>query len=69
MILGGNMKKKSKKKKKSRKKKSGSIHPKNSHAIDQETLKDIISNSNVDDQYDRIHKILDVEDLGMNMNY
>ena len=57
------MKKKSKKKKKSRKKKSGSIHPKNSHAIDQETLKDIISNSNVDDQYDRIHKILDVEDV------
>jgi hypothetical protein len=63
MILRGNMKKKSKKKKKSRKKKSGSIHPKNSHAIDQETLKDIISNSNVDDQYDRIHKILDVEDV------
>lgn len=56
------MKKKSKKKKKSRKKKSGSIHPKNSHAIDHETLKDIISNSNVDDQYDRIYEILDVED-------
>jgi len=57
------MRKKSKKKKKSRKKKSGPIHPKNSHAIDQETLKDIISNSNVDDQYDRIYKILDVEDV------
>ncbi len=56
------MKKKSKKKKKSRKKKSGSIHPKNSHPMDQETLKDIISNSNVDDQYDRIYEILDVED-------
>ena len=56
------MKKKSKKKKKSRKKKSGPIHPKNSHAVDQETPKDIISISNVDDQYDRIYEILDVED-------
>jgi hypothetical protein len=62
MNLRGNMKKKSKKKKKDKKKKSGSIHPKNSHAIDQETLKDIISKSNVDDQYDRIYEILDVED-------
>ena len=56
------MKKKSKKKKKSRKKKSGPIHPKNTHAIEQETLKDIISKSNVDDQYDRIYEILEVED-------
>ena len=54
------MVKKSKKKKKSKGKKSESIHPKNSHAIDQETLKDIILSSNVDDQYDRIYKILDV---------
>ena len=54
------MVKKSKKKKKNRKKKSESIHPKNSHAIDRETLKDIILSSNVDDQYDRIYKILDV---------
>jgi hypothetical protein len=54
--------KKSKKKKKGKKKKSGSIHPKNTHAIDQEALKDIISKSNVDDQYDRIYEILDVED-------
>ena len=62
MILRGNMVKKSKKKKKSKGKKSESIHPKNSHALDQETLKDIILSSNVDDQYDRIYKILDVED-------
>jgi hypothetical protein len=55
--------KKSKKKKKGKKKKSGPFHPKNSHAIDHETLKDIISKSNVDDQFDRIHKILDVEDV------
>ena len=62
MNLRGSMKKKSKKKKKSRKTKSGPIHPKNSHAVDPETLKDIISKSNVDDQYDRIYEILDVED-------
>jgi hypothetical protein len=63
MILRGNMVKKSKKKKKSRGKKSGSIHPKNSHAINQEALKDTILSSNVDDQYNRIYKILGVEDV------
>jgi hypothetical protein len=62
MNLRGNMKKKSKKKKISRKKKPGPIHPIKSHAVDQETLKNIISESNVDDQYDRIYEILDVED-------
>jgi hypothetical protein len=61
MILRGNMAKKYKNKKK----KSGANHLKRSRAIDidQKTLKDIILSSKVDDQYDRIYKILDVEDV------
>jgi len=60
-ILRGNMVKKSKNKKK----KSGANHLKGSRAMDitQETVKDIIFNSNVDDQFDRIYKVLDIEDV------
>jgi hypothetical protein len=31
--------------------------------IGKETLKDINFNSNVDDQYDRIYKVLNIEDV------
>lgn len=53
------------KKYKNKKKKSGANHLKDSHVIDidQKTLKDTILSSNVDDQYDRIYKVLDVEDV------
>ena len=63
--MRGNMVKKSKnkKKKKRRGKKTESNHPKNSHVINQEALKDTILSSNVDDQYTRIYKILGVEDV------
>jgi hypothetical protein len=58
------MVKKSKKQKKTRKKKSATNHLKDSSAIDidQETIQHTILSSNVDDQFDRIYKILDVED-------
>ena len=58
------MAKKPKNKKKNRGKKSGTTHLNIPLEMDigKETLKDVILNSNVDSQYDRIYKVLNVED-------
>ena len=53
------------KKSKNKKKKSGTNHLKDFRVveIDQEALKNIVLSSNVDDQYDRIYKLLNAEDV------
>jgi len=59
------MVKKSKNKKKNRKKKSRTnpLKGRRTEDIDQDSIKDVILNSTVDDQYGRIYKVLDVNDV------